>query len=484
MSADEHHSDLEVVSKEMANGYDDDNDSQPTSPSDSPGTKQFNDTTDSGLASPTNSPLMKQSGQVQAFSEDGIGMKLDTAMVKGRPNGTIDGVLNGVSSRNANGNMGGMSPEEYSADPMLASALMSPLGNQEDFEAMFSPIRPNINRAPSILHRASSVSSDWELYKRAGPKYPAALEQLIMKHHQKHSNSWQLAHDLGAGSGIYSPTLAKFFRHIHISDPTTSGLATSRQLLNAWSVEHPKKRGRFSFSVGNPEQAAECVADSSVDLAIITESAHWSSDPEAMVRSIAQTLGPGGTLAIITHRPISNVVGDEKVKEAVQRLFDAWGRRPWDIACGGTSSTKSRQQFSLGLDFIPLPEELFQRQHTRRITINTHGAARELFRVPDADEGEDTPMSPDDMWDMASSRVDTREKRHEYGDGEELGRGWRHEVAWESFRSRIAMFEAPEVLRRLEPELAAVQELIMRTSPDGYKVVIEWAVAVVLATRK
>ena len=349
---------------------------------------------------------------------------------------------------------------------------------------MFSPITPSTNRTPSTARHASSIASDWELYKRAGPIYPAALEQLIMKHHQKHSNSWQLAHDIGAGSGIYSPTLARFFRHIHISDPTASGLATSRQVLSAWSIEHPKKRGRFSFSVCNPEQAADCVADASVDLAIITESAHWSSDPEAMVRSIAQTLAPGGTLAIITHRPISNVVGNEKVKEAVARLFDAWGRRPWDVACGGgTGSTKSRQQMSLGLDFVPLPDELFKHDETRRITINTHGAARELFRVPEA-EGEDTPMSPNEMWDIPSSRANEKEKRQEYGQNDDVGRGWRHEVGWESFRSRIAMFDGPGVLRKLEPELKEVQELVMRTSPNGWTVVIEWAVAVVLATRK
>ncbi|KAK4542082.1 hypothetical protein LTR36_007113 [Oleoguttula mirabilis] len=462
MAAEDHHSDLEVVSKEMSNGLD--------------------DIVDSKVASPNDSPKLKQNGHAPTFSENGVGMKLDTSMANGHSNGSIDAVLDGVSKKVNGINMGGISPEDYSADPMVASALMSPLHDRLNLDAMFSITKPSLHRAPSILKNTSAISDEWELYKRAGPKYPASLEQLFMKYHEKHSNSWQLAHDLGAGSGVYSPTLARFFRHIHVSDPTTSGIATSRQLLSAWSTQNPKSRGRFTFSVNKPEEAAECATDSSVDFAVITESAHFATDIEATVRSVAQTLTTGGTLAIITHRPISNVVGNEKVKEAVRSMFDAWGRKPWDVACG--DSTKSRQQFSLGLDFVPLPEELFKREETRRITINTHGRARELFHVPDNEEEEDTPMSPAEMWDMASSRVDEKEKRHEFADEHESGKGWRHEVGWESFRTRIAMFDSPDAMQRLEPHLTEIQDLIMKTSPNGVKVVIEWAVSVVLATKK
>lgn len=459
MSAEDHHSDLEVVSKEMSNGHDDSVDSKMASPSDSPSLKQSN-------------------AQVQAYSENGIDMKLDTSMVNGKSRSSIDAVMNGTKAT-TNGGSDGMTPEDYANDPMLASALMSPLQDPLNVDAMFSPINPSLNRAPSILNRVSSIKNEWELYKRAGPKYPASLEQLVMKYHQKHGNSWQLAHDLGAGSGVYSPTLARFFRHVHVSDPTTSGLTTSRQLLSTWSKENPTKRGRFTFSVNEPEQAQECAGDASVDMAIITECAHFI-DAEATVRGVAQTLAPGGTLAIITHRPVSNVVGNEKVKEAVQRLFEAWGRRPWDVACG--TNSKSQQQMSLGLDFVPLPKDLFARNETKRITINTHGHAREMFRVPEHDD--EDQMSPDEIYDMPCSRADENEKRVEYGDEDEQGKGWRHEVGWESFRTRIAMFDGPETVKRLEGHLKEIEALIMKTSPNGVKVVIEWAVAVVLATRK
>ncbi|KXL50588.1 hypothetical protein M433DRAFT_426182 [Acidomyces richmondensis BFW] len=451
MSIENQHSDLEVLSKEILSG-----------------------SVDSKLGSPYDSLDFKQTNGLR----NGIDVKLDTSIangrINGRPNGSIDSVLNGYSDTSTS-----MSPEVLSADPMLASALMSPLHDPLNLDAMFSPARPNLQRAPSIVHSAQSISNDWELYKRAGPRYPPSLDALIMKYHQKHNNSWQLAHDFGHGSGIYSPTLAKFFRHVHVSDPEPNGVATSRKLLGQWSAANPKKRGRFTFSATKPEDVHECCADASIDLAIITEGAHFTS-AEAMVRSAATTLVKGGTLAIVTHRPIGKVVGNEKASEAVQRLFEAWGRRPWDVAC--STNSKAQRQFSLGLDFVPLPEELYAREKTQRISINTYGQARQMFRIPDDEE--DAPMSTDEMMDMPCSRVDEKEKRHEYSEQDEYGKGWRQEVGWESFRTRISLLDSPETVQRLEPYLKEIQEIIEKTSPNGVKVVLEWAVAVVLATRK
>ncbi|KAK3074152.1 hypothetical protein LTR53_003622, partial [Teratosphaeriaceae sp. CCFEE 6253] len=415
-------SDLEVVSKDMASLVVNDSsvDSKFTSPNDSPKQISAHSTMDAG----------------RKLSD----VRLDTSLVNGKSSGSIDAVDNG------NGNHT-ISPEDASADPMLASALLSPLGDPLNFEAMFASMStqsgpPPLQRAPTILQRAHDVGNDWELYKRAGPRYPASLEQLIMKYHQKHSNSWQLAHDMGAGSGVYAPALARFFRHIHVSDPSTSGIAASRKTLSTWSGLNPKKRGRFSFSVGKPEEAVEAFADGTVDLTVMVDGAHFT-DAEATVRSAAQTLSRGGTLAIITHRPISHVVGNEKVAEAVAKLFDAWGRRPWEVACG--TDTRSQEQFSLGLDFVPLPEDLFTREKSRRITINARGKPREFFRVPGVQEGQDSePMSPDDMFEIATSRVGDKEKQVHYGEEDEQGRGWRYEVGWESFRTRIAVMDSPQ----------------------------------------
>ncbi|KAI7478018.1 hypothetical protein KC351_g8521 [Hortaea werneckii] len=498
------------------------------------------DSVDSKLASPEDSPkgsiseADKTTGQIETTKTE--------ENFSGSDSPSTNATLNDDNRSSSNITpppvlaAGNISPEDYSTDPMLASALASPSHDHlpPNLDAIFSSTEPTRTRAPSILKQqhldegittaAAAAANDddvWQLYKRAGPKYPSSLEKLIMKYHQKHStlhapttpsssssssssspssSTWQLAHDVGAESGVYAPTLGKFFRHVHISDPSAAGLRTSGETLsgsrssgrcsnetsphNGNGKESPRPRGRFTFSVGKPEEADTCVMDGSVDMVCLTESAHFTDDPEKMVRSIAASLSPAGTLVMVTHRPLAQVIGNNQVREAVDRLFEAWGRKPWEVACG--EGKRARQQFGMGLDFVPLPEDLFKREETRRITINTRGKAHVVFRAPwDASEDEDDlKMSADEMMDLPPSRVDGKEKRVEYSDEDEAGKGWRHEVGWESFRTRIAMFDGPETVKRLEPNLMEIQDLIMKTSPNDVKVVIEWAVAVVLATRK
>ncbi|KAK0297139.1 hypothetical protein LTS00_004418 [Friedmanniomyces endolithicus] len=465
MSSEGYSFDLEVVSKNMASF-------------------ELNDSVDSKFTSPGDSPHHSIAPSAVGAGKKVSDVKLDAPMVNGHSGDSIDAILDGNGHHSST-----ISPEDASNDPMLASALMSPLQDPLNIEALFAPFKsgsPPLQRAPTILQRADTVANDWELYKRAGPPFPTSIEQLIMKYHQKNNNSWQLAHDMGAGSGIYAMNLARFFRHIHVSDPTQTGLSTSRNTLTEWSTANPKKRGRFTFSVCEPENSTEAFADASVDLVVLMDSAHFT-DAEATVRSAAQTLAPGGTLAIVTHNPISHVVGNEKVAAAVAALFQAWGRRPWEVACG--LEAKSQQRFSLGLDFVPLPEELFVREKSTRITINAHGRPRDFFHVPGVQEESDSmPLmgveSPEELFEMTTSRVGDKERQVHYGEEDEQGRGWRYEVGSESFRTRIAVMDSPQMVVRLEPELKEIERLIMRTSPNGVKIVIEWAAAVVLATRK
>ena len=55
--------------------------------------------------------------------------------------------------------------------------------------------------------------------------------------------------------------------------------------------------GNFDFSVAAAEQAHTCVADGSVDLAMLIEAAHWTN-AEAMVRIVAKNLAPMGSLSL------------------------------------------------------------------------------------------------------------------------------------------------------------------------------------------
>ncbi|KAK1088214.1 hypothetical protein LTR48_001802 [Friedmanniomyces endolithicus] len=112
----------------------------------------------------------------------------------------------------------------------------------------------------------------------------------------------------------------------------------------------------------------------------------------------------------------------------------------------------------------------------------------EALFAPSREETDSTPLmgleSPDELFEMTTSRVGDKERQVHYGEEDEQGRGWRYEVGWESFRTRIAVLDSPQMVGRLEPELKEIERLIMRTSPNGVKIVIEWAAAVILATRK
>lgn len=364
---------------------------------------------------------------------------------------------------------------DFSSDPLSATALVSPIHDGKwDTASYFVPRRGTVNSMDAVLGTPGSVSgaSQWETFKRTGPQYPPSLEKMVMDYHHRHSKSWQLAHDMGPGSGLYSPILAKYFRHVHISDPSSVGLSKSRKAMSMWSNENKRSRGRFTFSSGKAEQAHEASADRTVDLAIMVEGAHFTS-PEAMVRSAAQSLSTNGTLALVTYHPVCRITGNPRANEAVQRLFTAWGSQPWDVVCGGDA--RGQKQFSQGLDFIPLPSELFDITKTRRITINTQNKGSAAFQIPVAPK-----------IDASDSQVHPSERRQDFSseNTDDQAKGWRQEVGPEFFRSMTAALIGPQGVSRHEEDFKKIQDIIHETSPNGIMVTVEWTVAIVLATRR
>jgi SAM-dependent methyltransferase len=293
-----------------------------------------------------------------------------------------------------------------------------------------------------------------------------------MDYHHKNSKSWQMAHDMGSGSGLYSPILARYFRHVHVSDPSPAGLSTSRKLLSAWSAENKKSRGRFTFSVSKPEQGHDTSADRTVDMVIMMEGAHFTS-PEAMVRSAAQSLSKDGTLALVTYSPICRITGNPAANDAVQRLFKAWGTQPWAVVCG--DDARGQKQFSLGLDFVPVPDDLFDQSKTRRITINTQYKGSAAFQVPTATAA-----------DVSDSKIHNGERRHDYSseNADDQAKGWRQEVGPEFFRSLTAALMGQQATQKFDEHFKEIQKIAHETSPNGLMLTVEWTVAVVLATRR
>ena len=358
---------------------------------------------------------------------------------------------------------------DLSNDPLSATALVSPFHSLNwDAASALQPMSLNAVSDAQFPITTSNAGSRWEPFKRlGGPRYPPSLEKLLMDYHHKHSKSWQLAHDMGSGSGVYAPTMARYFRHVHVSDPSSGGLATSRQVLSSWAAENKKSRGRFTFSIGKAEQGHDAVADKTVDLAIMMEGAHFTNSAMT-VRSAAQTLAQHGTLAIVSYSPTCRVNGNPAANAAVQKLFAAWPHQAWDVVCGDDNGKK---QFSLGLDFVPLPEDVFDQSKTRRIMINY---GKDAFSVPG-----NTP-------DASDSRVRKEERHQDYTseNGDDQAKGWRQEVGPEFFRSMTAALVGSGQTQQFDEHFNEIGKIVHETSPNGIMITVEWSVAVVLATRK
>ena len=231
-----------------------------------------------------------------------------------------------------------------------------------------------------------------------------------------------------------------------------------------------RAEGRFTFSNGKAEQGHDAVADRTVDMAIMMESAHFAN-PEPMVRSAAQTLSKDGTLALVTYSPVCRITGNPGANEAVQRLFNAWGEKPWDVVC---KDARGKRQFSAGLDFVPLPDDIFDQSKTRRIYINTSGKGSKAFLVPGV-----TP-------DASDNRVNTHERKMDYmsENNDEQAKGWRQEVGPEFFRSMTAALVGSGSITQFDQYFKEIQKIVHETSPNGIMITVEWTVAVVLATRR
>ena len=410
-----------------------------------------------GLASPTDSDNAEK--QLAAL-ESNLSSKLqiDTDEVAKDPL-----LTDAVNSAGAHGG-------DFDSDPLSATAFVSPLHsvNWDAIATRQNSLNGMLNDAPA------QAGSQWESFKRLGPKYPPSLEKLVMDYHHRHSKSWQLVHDLGAGSGVYSPTLAKYFRHVHVSDPNANGTANSRKLLSAWAAQNKKSRGRFTFSNEKPEMGHDCVADGTVDMAIVTAGAHLA-DAELLVRSAAQSLSPNGTLALIAYSPICRIAGTPRADDAIQRLFRAWGDGAWNVVTGGTATGK--KNFAQGLDFVPVPDDLFDQSKTRRITINkSNNAFAAALGTNAADEAPDG----------SASRVHTAERRHDYSSEgqDDVARGWRQEVGPEFFRSMTNALLGQKEASKFENNFKEIEKIIHETSPNGIMIGVEWSACVVLATKK
>ncbi|KAK3657863.1 hypothetical protein LTR56_002245 [Elasticomyces elasticus] len=271
-------------------------------------------------------------------------------------------------------------------------------------------------------------------------------EDLILEYHRAHSNSLRLAHDLGSRSGRFAPQLAKYFQHVHVSHPSDTGLSMIRDDLGGWYAQHWWE-AKFSFSVGMLEHAADCAVPGNVDLVTVMDSAH-STNTTDMVCSVAESLAPNGTMAIVQREPYPLIVSSHEINALAQSL----------LALADTNFRSS------SLDNVELPDGLSIQDVTKRIAINA------ADRVVASSFQELTPTG-----------VHPAHRRYNFSDPAPEAAGWSEQVDAQWFR-RFFTKHGPD--EDIERQLRSIEEAMDKRSSYHNTVQIEWTVAVLLATRK
>ena len=210
---------------------------------------------------------------------------------------------------------------------------------------------------------------NWSNYLAYRPQYPASFFHRIYDYHsQKPKAAWSVAHDIGAGCGIVSSSLAPRFDSVIVSDPNDGYVTLARKILvDELSIPEPK----FRFLKEGAEKSS--VKTGTVDLVAVCECIHWT-DTDAAIQEFGRELKAGGTLAI-THYTVPLIAGNDRAQSAWKAIWDAYSERARDESFDHAFTT-----VNTGYDRLEFPEEEWDA--IKRIYINARGTV-EAFLIND-----------------------------------------------------------------------------------------------------
>ncbi|KAI1405227.1 S-adenosyl-L-methionine-dependent methyltransferase [Hypoxylon fuscum] len=205
-----------------------------------------------------------------------------------------------------------------------------------------------------------SQGANWSNYLAYRPIYPASFFNRIYEYHtQKPGAEWVMAHDIGAGCGIVSSTLATRFDKVIVSDPNDGYTTLARKLL-VEEASLPETKFRFL-----QEPAEKSSIDTGmVDMVTACECIHWT-DPDTSIKEFGRELKAGGTL-VITHYTRPFIEGSEAAKRAWKAIWDAFSDRS-----RGKLYDRGFMIINNGLDCLGFPEKEWE--SVKRVYINAHG---------------------------------------------------------------------------------------------------------------
>jgi len=159
-------------------------------------------------------------------------------------------------------------------------------------------------------------------YAQIRLNYHPSLYQTVINHHTSTGGQLDTLLDIGCGPGTAVQTLAPHFTHAIGLDASEGMITTARSLGSVTSTSEPVR-----FEVSTAEELGKNfsppIQDSSVDLIIASNAAHWF-DMSGFWPSAARVLKPGGSVALWTsgeirsHPSMPNAVAIQAVMDQIQ----------------------------------------------------------------------------------------------------------------------------------------------------------------------
>ncbi|KAF8066526.1 S-adenosyl-L-methionine-dependent methyltransferase [Lyophyllum atratum] len=133
------------------------------------------------------------------------------------------------------------------------------------------------------------------VYSSFRPTYPKKLFKEIFDYHRSTETArWDVAVDLGCGTGQATTELKSHFSSV-------TGIDPSQPMIDAAQKKH--QHGGLTFRQGRSEDLRNVLADDSVDLVISAQAGHWF-DWDLVWPEVSRVLRTGGTAAFWTYAEI------------------------------------------------------------------------------------------------------------------------------------------------------------------------------------
>ncbi|KAI1210950.1 S-adenosyl-L-methionine-dependent methyltransferase [Annulohypoxylon truncatum] len=229
---------------------------------------------------------------------------------------------------------------------------------------------------------------NWSNYLACRPVYQASFFGRIFDYHaQKPEATWSVGHDVGAGCGIVSSTLAARFNSVIVSDPNDGYVTLAKKLL---VEEASLPESKFTFLQEPAEESS--VETGTVDLIAACECMQWTN-PSAAISEFSRQLKAGGTLAITYYvRPL--IDGSERAQDAWKGVWATHSNR-----ARGEVYDRAFRTVNTALENLEFPEDKWQA--VKRVYINSRGdvnafVMNDLIAERKVKEGEEKIWVEDD----------------------------------------------------------------------------------------